>query len=290
MYELIQVSDRCFYFQSPAKIGLIKIGEDEAVLIDSGNDRDAGKKVRKHLDAKGWKLAAIYNTHSHADHIGGNHFLQEQTGCRIYAPGIERDLTEHPLLEPAFLYGGCPPGALRHKFLMAQPSEVLPLSKNVLPEGVGSFPLPGHSFDMVGFRADDVIFLADCMASRETLEKYKISFLVDVGAYLETLETVKTMKAALFIPSHAGPEEDISLLAQLNIDKTREIADRIEQICARPSSFEEILKELFDLYDLKISFEQHALIGSTVRSYLTYLTDAGRIRAGFDQNRLLFSA
>lgn len=290
MYELIQVSDRCFYIQSPAKIGLIRIGEDEAVLIDSGNDRDAGKKVRKHLDEKGWKLAAIYNTHSHADHIGGNHFLQEQTGCRIYAPGIERDLTEHPLLEPAFLYGGCPPGALRHKFLMAQPSEVLPLSKDVLPEGVGSFPLPGHSFDMVGFRADDVVFLADCMASRETLEKYKISFLVDVGAYLETLETVKTMKAALFIPSHAGPEEDISLLAQLNIDKTREIADRIEQICARPSSFEEILKELFDLYDLKISFEQHALIGSTVRSYLTYLTDAGRIRAGFDQNRLLFSA
>ena len=47
MYELIQVSDHCFYIQSPAKIGLIKITEKDVCLIDSGNDKDAGKKIRK---------------------------------------------------------------------------------------------------------------------------------------------------------------------------------------------------------------------------------------------------
>lgn len=75
MYELIQVSDKCCYIQSPAKIGLVRLEGSEVCLIDSGSDKDAGRKVRQHLDANGWKLAAIYNTHSNADHIGGNRYL-----------------------------------------------------------------------------------------------------------------------------------------------------------------------------------------------------------------------
>ena len=53
MYELIQVSPRCYYLQSPAKIGLIRLEGQEACLIDSGSDKDAGRKVRQHLDANG---------------------------------------------------------------------------------------------------------------------------------------------------------------------------------------------------------------------------------------------
>ena len=42
--------------------------------------------------------------------------------------------------------------------------------------------LPGHFFDMVGFRiADDVVYLADCLSSKETLDKYQINVLYDVA-------------------------------------------------------------------------------------------------------------
>ena len=92
MYELIQISDRSYYIQSPAKIGLVKLDDTNVCLIDSGNDKDAGRKVRQLLNASGWNLTAIYNTHSNADHIGGNKYLQGQTGCKIYAPGIELSL------------------------------------------------------------------------------------------------------------------------------------------------------------------------------------------------------
>jgi len=141
MYELMQVSDKSYYIQSPAKIGLVRLNDTDVCLIDSGNDKDAGRKVRQLLDAKGWRLTAIYNTHSNADHIGGNKYLQAQTGCRIYAPGIECDFTRHPVLEPSFLYGGFPCKDLRHKFLMAQESNVEYLSEEVLPEGVEMIPL-----------------------------------------------------------------------------------------------------------------------------------------------------
>ena len=289
MYELIQVSEHNYYIQCPAKIGLVKLNDTEVCLIDSGSDKDAGRKVRQILDANGWKLRAIYNTHSNADHIGGNKYLQGQTGCRIYAPGIECDFTNHPILEPAFLYGGYPCKDLRHKFLLAQESKAEPLTGELLPEGFELIPLPGHFFDMAGFRTpDDVVYLADCLSARETLDKYQIGFIYDVASYLETLEKVKTMKAKLFIPSHAAPEEDISDLAQYNIDKVREIAGRILEVCAEPLCFETILQKLFTEYGLTMNFEQYVLVGSTVRSYLSWLKDTGKLNAGFDGNLLLW--
>ncbi len=287
MYELMQVSGNSYYIQSPAKIGLVRLNDTDVCLIDSGNDKDAGRKVRQILDKNGWKLTAIYNTHSNADHIGGNKYLQAQTGCKVYAPGIECDFTRHTVLEPAFLYGGYPCRDLRHKFLMAQESDALPLEPDVLPEGMEMIALPGHFFDMVGFRtSDDVVYLADCLSSRETLDKYQIGFIYDVGAYLGTLEKVKAMRAKMFVPAHAAPTEDIAPLAQYNIDKVSEIADRIEGICAEPVNFEAILQRLFSDYGLTMNFEQYVLVGSTVRSYLAWMKDAGRIEALFEDNML----
>ncbi len=290
MFELIQLTERCFYIQSPAKIGLYRLNESEVCFIDSGNDKDAGRKLRQLLDKQGWKLRAIYNTHANADHIGGNRYLQAQTGCRIYAPGIDCAITRHPILEPAFLYGAYPPKDLRHKFLLAQESEAEPLTDEVLPEGFEIIPLPGHFFDMVGFRTPDgVVFLADCLSNAETLEKYQIGFIYDVAAYLDTLEKVKGMEARLFVPSHAAPTEDIAPLAQLNIDKVNEIAERVMTLCTEPRCFEAILQQLFRDYALAMNFEQYVLVGSTLRSYLAWLRDTGRLVPVFEDGMLLWT-
>lgn len=289
MYELVQAFQESYYIQSPAKIGLVRISGSEVCLIDSGSDKDAGRKVRQHLETNGWHLTAIYNTHSNADHIGGNRYLQNQTGCPIYAPGIECDFTRHPVLEPSFLYGGYPCKELRHKFLLAQESSVQELTPEVLPDGFQILPLPGHFFDMVGYRSpDDVIYLADCLSSRETLEKYQISFIYDVAAYLDTLEKVKTLSARLFIPAHAETSERIGDLAQFNIDKVLEIGERILLLCREPLCFEAILQGLFSHYQLQMNFEQYVLVGSTVRSYLSWLKDTGRVEARFENNMLLW--
>ena len=289
MYELNHITGGSYYIQSPSKMGLVKLSDTDVCLIDSGNDKDAGRKVRQLLDANGWHLTAIYNTHSNADHIGGNRYLQGQTKCKIYAQGIECDITRHPVLEPAFLYGGFPPKELRHKFLMAQESDAKELTPGVLPEGFALLQLPGHFFHMVGFRSpDDVVYLADCLSSRETLDKYQIGFIYDVAAYLDTLEKVKTMQAAAFVPAHAEVTEDIAPLAQYNIDKVHEIADHMVELCAEPVIFEELLRKLFDDYGLTLTFEQYVLVGSTVKSYLAWLKDTGRLTALFEDNRLLW--
>ncbi len=289
MYELIQITDRSYYIQGPARIGLVKLDGDNVCLIDSGNDKDAGRKIRKLLEDNHWKLTAIYNTHSNADHIGGNRYLQNQTGCSIYVPGIECAFTRNPILEPAFLYGGYPCKDLQHKFLMAQESNALELTKDCLPQGFSFIPLPGHFFDMAGFRTpDDVVYLADCLSSKETLDKYQISFIYDIAAYLDTLEKVKEMDACMFVPAHAEATKDIAPLARYNIDKVLEIAEKITQLCQEPLSFEIILQKLFTDYGLNMSFEQYVLVGSTVRSYLAWLKDTGRLEAFFEDNQLLW--
>ncbi len=289
MYELVQVANNTFYIDCPAKIGIVRLNKEDVCLIDSGNDKDAGRKVRQILELNGWRLKAIYNTHSNADHIGGNKYLQAQTGCKVFARGIEADFTNHPLLEPSFLYGGFPPQALRHKFMMAQESVAEPLTESDLPEGMGLIELPGHFFNMVGFRtADDIVFLADCLSSVETLNKYQISFVYDIAAYLDTLEKVKNMQASLFIPAHTEAATDIKPLAQRNIDKVQEIARKVVELCCEPQLFEQILQKLFRAFSLTMTFEQYVLVGSTVRSYLSWLKDDGRLEYVFEDGQMLW--
>ncbi len=289
MYELIQVGKNTYYIESPAKIGLYRLNETDVCLIDSGSDKDAGRKVRQILDKNGWNLKSIYVTHSNADHIGGNKYLQSQTGCRIYAKGIECDFTNHPILESSFLYGGYPVKELKNKFLLAESSDCEELTEDILPEGFEMIELKGHFFDMVGFGTpDDVVFLADCLSSANIIDKYKISFIYDIAGYIETLEKVKNMKALYFIPSHADATEDITGLCDYNIKAVNEISDKICNLCSAPMCSEMLLKRLFDEYGLVVNFQQYALVGSSVRSYLAYLKDIGRINAYFENNMLFW--
>lgn len=142
---------------------------------------------------------------------------------------------------------------------------------------------------MVGFRTpDDVVYLADCLSSRETLEKYQIGFLYDVASYIQTLEKVKAMSAKMFVPAHAAATENIAALAQANLDKVSEIAEKIVALCREPLCFEVILQKLFAAYDLTMNFEQYVLVGSTVRSYLAWLKDTGRLDVEFQNHMLLW--
>lgn len=291
MFELKRAGEKTYYVDCPAKIGICLTDNGEAYLIDSGNDKDAGKKLLKLLEENCWQLKGIINTHSHADHIGGNGYLQRQTGCKIFARGVEKAFVCAPVLEPSFLYGGYPCKDLRHKFLLAQESEASELSDEAFPKELEVLSLKGHSFDMIGIRtADDVVFLADCVSSESTLQKYQISFLYDVQEYLHTLEVVEKMEAKLFVPAHAPATEDIGPLCRLNRQKVFEISEKIQELLKVPMCFEALLKRIFEEYGLNMNFEQYVLVGSTVRSYLSWLRDQGKVQVLFEDHSLLWKS
>ena len=289
MYELVQVGEKTYYINCPAKIGIYKINDNDVYLIDSGNDKEAGRKIMKLLTANNWNLIGIINTHSNADHVGGNNFLQQRTNCKIISTDIENTFSENPILESSFLYGGYPCKELRNKFLMAEPSKTTDNIINYLPDGLEYIHLGGHYFDMVGIKtSDDIYFLADCLFGDNIINKYHFSFIYDVKKFLDTLDTVEQLNGKLFIPAHADTTTDIKPLVRINRNKVYEIINHILLICNNPISFEDILKQLFDLYDLTINFNQYVLVGSTIRSYLSYLYDDGKIEVVFCDNRLLW--
>lgn len=49
-------------------------------------DTPDAAEIEAQLDAKGWRLTHILNTHHHADHAGGNLTLKQLTGCTIVGP------------------------------------------------------------------------------------------------------------------------------------------------------------------------------------------------------------
>ena len=71
---------------------------------DSGEtaciDTPDADEYLKQADAKGWRITAIWNTHWHPDHAGGNEAIKAATGCTVVAPagdaakikGIDREL------------------------------------------------------------------------------------------------------------------------------------------------------------------------------------------------------
>lgn len=287
MYELVKVSDHDYYVDCPAKIGIVQISDSEVVLIDSGSDKDAAKKVFRILEDNKWTLKAIFNTHSHADHIGGNAFLQEKTGCKVYVNGVETALTEYTLLEPAYLFGGLPVKELYNKFLMAKPSKVSPLSDDTLPSGMSVIQLPGHSASMTGFlTSDGTAFVGDSVSSEETLTKYKVGYLWNPEDAVKSLEFLKTVGAKRFVPSHAPMVERIEELADFNIKSIREVEDLVEEFCREPIAFECLLKKTFDYFSINMTAQQYVLIGSTLRSYLSSLYSRGRLVYEFVDNEM----
>lgn len=289
MYELIQAGECSYYINCPVKIGIYRAARDAVYLIDSGGDKDVGRRVRKVMDEQGWTVLGIINTHAHADHTGGNVYLQRQFKCKAFAVGVEAAIARWPELEPALLYGGRPFSELRHKFLMAQPSEVSDAGGPDFPKELELIPLPGHYFAMTGVRTPDgTVFLADCVNSPETLAKYRVGYVYDVERYLRTLDMVEGLTAPLFVPSHAPACTDMGELTRLNRAAVLEVADAILELCRPGLDFERLLKAVFDRFDLTLSFEQYALVGSTVRSYLSWLKDSGRIQGEIRDNLLIW--
>ncbi len=284
--ELKKVGEKTYYIKNNTNIGIYVLDNNRIILIDTGNDKESGKKILNIINEQNWEVEAIISTHSNADHIGGNKIIQDRTNCKIYSYNIEKSITEYPILEPSFLYGAYPFEALKNKFLLASPSNVINIKENPI-EGLEYIELKGHFFDMIGIKtSDNIIFLADSLVSEETINKYHVFFIYDVEEYLNTLNYLKNLSAKLYIPSHCEATTNINDLIELNENKIKEITNLIYNYCITPSTFEEILKKTFDNYNLTMNATQYVLIGSTIKSYLSYLTNNKKITYEFIDNKM----
>ncbi|AEE17033.1 MBL fold metallo-hydrolase [Treponema brennaborense] len=268
-------------------------------LIDSGADGDAAKKIYKTLESlypEGFTLKAVICTHSNADHIGGNDWFQKHTGCGVWASLGERGSIEHTVIEAAIIWGGYPFAEITGKRYVARPSRVtrvIGCGETVRLAGgaeISFISLPGHYLDMIGVlytagapitgaQTDNepprrVLFLGDCIFGRHVIKKYWIPFLFDVGQFKRTLDTIKTVPADAYVPSHGDvldSADSLEALAELNMIAIMETEVSILAVLKEEKTAEELLQAVADLNRIELADGQYVLIGCTLRSYLSYL-------------------
>lgn len=303
--EYVPLTSHIGYFIGATNIGIIteKQGEKTRLwLIDTPNTIALTKFMYETLQAiyDNLELVAIINTHSHADHCGGNVFLQERTGCQIWATKGESVLMELPILQSALVYGGSPIKDIESKYLKADPCKVDHILTEAirfdLSETLSVTPvsLPGHYIDMAAMIVSDktdgkqVAFLADGISGRNIIKRYWIQYLFNEQQFKQSLLKIKEIKADFYVPGHGDMVTEIEGLVELNLLAVLETEAMIEDELTKPLTFEEILKAVADRNNIPLKVSQFELIGSTVRSYLSSLYAAGKITYEITENRMLW--
>ena len=69
----------------------VYLAHDAATGATGVVDPAVSDPVFEALDAKGWTLTHILNTHHHNDHTGGNLEIKRRTGCTVVGPRADRD-------------------------------------------------------------------------------------------------------------------------------------------------------------------------------------------------------
>ena len=287
MYELHHLKGNTYYIDGTTNVGLYKLNDTDCVLIDCGH-KEEGPVLESLLRRYKLKLKYIVNTHSHADHSGANLYLMKQTGCKIVTSRIERAFLRDSKLDIGFLYGGYPLNEFDNRLMHIDDQKEI-YSLKELPRDLVYINLPGHHYGMIGIRtADGVYFVADTIGSKALVESQKILLIYDVKGYLDSLDYLKTIEGNIIVPSHSEVTTEISDLVEFNKQQIYKNLDIIVEYLNKEKTAEEIIAYMIDYYDLRISYNKYMIIGSTIKSYLSYLSNEGKIKNYFKNNKLVF--
>jgi glyoxylase-like metal-dependent hydrolase (beta-lactamase superfamily II) len=294
-YKLVHVKGSTYYLDGAAKIGIIKNADNpsKSIVVDSGLDDDAGRRLMKIMQENGMEVGAIINTHSHADHCGGNEIVKSRTSCLIYAPPFDKGIIEYPELEPFYLYSAYPLKELDTKFLKAKGTKVdYILEKGQLNiDGVmlDIVPLHGHTPAMVGVAtADGVLFAGDSFFSKSILEKHRLPYFTGIGESINTLESLKSMGYDYYVPSHGEALTDPADTLDANIKLLKDIMEYIMDICNKALDREEIVAHMVGRYGIKQTIPQYYLAVSTASAFLSHMSNEGMLATLFEDNKLKF--
>lgn len=291
MLTLIQ--GRTYYLPGPVNIGVYLYPDGGAAVIDTGLDDESGRRVLKALrEADALPLRTIINTHSHADHCGGNAFLQKRTEAVTWAAPLEAAVIENPYLEPFYLSGGDPFPALKNKFVMAKPSRVDRRLGSENPElaPLQVVPLPGHAPEQIGvLTPDGVLFCADAFFPCTILDKYYLPYFAQVRTALNTFEKLAAFQAAYYLPCHGELATDPTPVLAKNRARLLAVGEHILTLLGEPRSREDLVALIATEKGMVLSPDQYYLSSAAVAGHLAYLAEEGLVRHYFSAGRLLWA-
>jgi len=291
--KMQQLQGNTWYINFPSAVGIYIFPDNTCLLIDSGASEAFGRRIHKITENNGLHIRYLLNTHAHADHCGGNRYLQETTGCQILASKIASAYMENPLLIPVTLYSANPIKALKNKYLMPPVSKVNQQVEegdiNINGSSFKLLALAGHSLCHIGIiTPDQILFAGDSLISQEKLKEFPFLYLADVEQQLETLDKLKKLNINQVFLSHGGLQNSVNELIAKNYEVLMAIVEYVYNLISQPREREEILPMLVNHFNLKLNRNQYFLTLASLSAVLSYLCNIKQARVYTENNRLLF--
>lgn len=302
---VINISDCIYYISGPTNIGIIEEQlsdtKSNLYMIDSGCNTEDGKRIfteiTEYFAQKDITIKAIINTHSHADHCGANNYIQQKTNCEIWITENEQGSLINPFLQPIISWGGNPLPEINSSYYVAEktvPNKIINTNEKLtLNNGIklSFINLPGHYFEMIGILCENdnkkILFASDGIFGRKNIGKYWIPFLYDVKEFKNSLDTISSLNADFCIPGHGEPTSQIEETVELN--KIAIISNEqciLEALKHKNQTQEDILKYVADKNEINLHIAQYMLIGCTIKAYLTFLYNEGKISYHIKENKM----
>lgn len=292
--ELTKIKGSTYYIDAPTNIGVYVFKNKNCLLIDSGKDTGAARKIDEVLKQNGLHPKYIINTHHHMDHCGGNvYFKEEYPGCLVYTSEKEKLPMENPHLYPFSLFGASPIKEL-HKSNKAFPVDFVTVEgeNKINDEKFEIISLGGHTVDLIGIITHEkVCFVGDSIFSTEILEKYSLPYLYDVKLEKETLNKLKTVDADYFVISHSNSvltKEEFMSVIDKNLDNIENYENQILDLLDQPLTREDILENLSVLNELAMDFNQYHINFSAVSAFVSYLYNKNLLEYSIEDGKLYY--
>ncbi len=289
-----RINEQIGYVKGSVNQGVI-FSEHGVILIDTGLDKQAARKIIRLLNELQVQPIAIVNTHAHADHFGGNQEILTHNGdVQVYAPIFEETTIRHPIWEPSYLYGGASPLVeMENKFLLAPPSPVHHVFEPgmLMIDGIELqvVPLYGHSYRQMGIGIEDVLFAADSFYGMEVLIKHPIPFHVDTRATLDSLESLRDLDYTVLIPGHGTAVSSIDERIE-TIEQNKLVYDRVNHLIVsnlqEPKTLDQLQAAVSNQLEiLANNAGSYLLYRTAILAQLKYLVDTQQITQEIQENQ-----
>jgi len=291
---LVELTERVHYAPGGVNIGVIFADDDRSILVDTGLNDTAARKVLRYLGEIGRRVSDIITTHGHADHFGGNAFVVKRTGAQVHAPSWDETVLRYPLFQPLCLYAGADPlDSLRTGFLLADesPVDVIYDAGPMAVAGVEieAVSLAGHSGNQMGVLVDGVFFCADVILPERVIERYRMPYLYSVRDHLPSLDRAEQVAHRVAVPGHGPVLDHVSVGVESNRQLVLQVAEMVTGFCREPRSPEDVLALVLEQLGADpVDAPAYYLLHPTIFAYLSYLESVGAVEHLIERGRSLW--
>ncbi|MCD0156713.1 MBL fold metallo-hydrolase [Deinococcus sp. 6GRE01] len=298
MGSLVSLAPGVRYLPGAVNSLVVEDGRGGALLVDTGLDDGHARRLLRGLSERGLTPTGILNTHSHADHHGGNTFiLKKFPELKVFAPPLEDAVIMHPILEPITLFGARPPQELQSKFLLAPPSPARLAPEPGLTRIGGAvvelLEVAGHASMMYAVRVSEVLYAADALFGEAALVKHPLTFCADSALQKEAAARLGQLEGVrVTLPGHGDPTPDLTGLVAANLAAyARTTAAVLEAVQVGAAGVDDLLVRVCGALGVTMDSAGAVVLNrAVVSAHLTELLEAGQVHMKVHGNRLLFVA